>query len=294
MRISRTNANRQYHGSKTISFISILVILGAVVYLMGSAAVGSFLSEKLVSPIMQKFFPEKSDHIVFPEPEEELTFPEPSAEAEEVFSAITEKPTLTIPEDKLYLLYTKKGSDENEIRIAAEDAAKKGGAGYIYRENNENYAVLASYLSEDDAKSVMEKLPDMALGIKELSCPALSFSVDAGEEAFIILREAAEKLPLWPKKFYELAVLFDKGEYDMEKIMEELKNMEKEAEPYYLKLSLFGDDPAVLAIKTYIETVLAECRKLSNEENTVLLSSGLKYACTASFDAKLSALTPLL
>ena len=106
MRISRTNANRQYHGSKTISFLSILVIIAAVVYLMGSAAVGSFLSEKLVTPIMQKFFPEKNEeeHIVFPEPEEDFQVAEPSAEAEEVFSAITEKPTLTIAEDKLYLL----------------------------------------------------------------------------------------------------------------------------------------------------------------------------------------------
>lgn len=279
---------------KPNKFLIIIAAAAAIVYFAGSAAARSFISEKIIEPVIDFFSKEeaKESFEIPMQPQIPSRIAEyPEGDAEEVFAKRGK--TVLIPEGEIYLLLCGSYSEKSFAENAAVTAKRKGGAGYIYENKDEFAVVLAAYKNEADAKNVMEKLPDMELEILPLVSKSLSFEISAEEDIAGELSNISNRLSALPESFYDIAILLDSGKKDMGETISELEEIKKELYSYKLKLDILSaanDNRVVSSLKSCLDAVYGEVKRLLESEDKLALSSRLKYAYVFSFEKKKAAL----
>ena len=172
--------------------------------------------------------------------------------------------------------------NEQNAADASEAIKKRGGAGYIMKEDTKNRVILAAYKTESDAKSVKESLlksENLTTYIINIKLQGLDFSITASTGQAQALKEGIALPETCIDQLMGLSVQYDKGE-NIDSGIQELKKKCTSVNDNLL--AAVKDDEKNQAIIQFKEFITQLCEIINKIPNTttagnVAISSQIKY-----------------
>lgn len=254
--------------------ILVLFALGAVVYMIGAAKVGSFLSEKIIRPVVSLFDEDT------PEAAEEVS--SETGVSDEVSAEIT------FPAMKMWLLQVGAFGENDNAEKSAEEIADMGGAGYILEEDGTYRVIIAGYAKEEDAANVKERLKteqNMESKLLELSAESAVYTMKTEQSVIDAFAAAAEECGNYPQLLMELSLRLDKGEISAAEAINELSEMKEqigERKEYFSDLSENSEDELLIRTQKYYGELHGAFSVFEEELSDLALSSAIKHCYISS------------
>ncbi len=265
-------------------FISVFAI-AAVVYFIGAAKVGNFISEKIFTPVIAWITGEEAD------PSEEVS---PSATDQSLQTIEVE-----IAGSSIYALQVGAYSEIENAQAVAVSLQQKGGAGYIYADTEINRVFIAAYLSKSEAQNVQERLlseQEMDTGIYEITTDAVRFSITADLQTIQSVRSIAESLNTYQEELISLALEYDKGNVGTAAAAAKAADLVEDirAKKNTLDILLAGSsDKTLKSVSEFYETVEDALGDLTEDLSTVEMSARIKGTYMQVCFAKYTLVTEL-
>lgn len=169
---------------ESASFFIIVLALMGLIYLGAATKAGTFLAEKVVQPVFERFG-------VFFVAESE----EPSVDNSTI--------SFTLPAFDFYFLQSGVYASQENAKTAAKTLQEQGGAGYIYQDDQDFRTIVSAYTTESDAESVKQRLSE-SLETKVLSIHVEEKSIEvASQEQAKTLEQAYEYCKSARNNLYE-------------------------------------------------------------------------------------------
>ena len=295
MRYSRSgyDNNKKEGSSKGIGLIIVILIGGVLIYFAGAGVLGSFISENIVTPVMTLITGEspvesKTTDTSKKSEAVESSSAEPSASASE--SAGTETQKIEVAAKSVYLLQEGVYSDESNAKSAAEAIKKRGGAGYILKDDK--YRVfLSAYQTEDEATSVKKRLAseeDMETSIHELKRDPVSFNVTADKDTVKVISDAFSQCDDVMASLYDVTLKYDKQQITSDDVVTEISKIENDIKDTVANLKdVLGqeDNNVVQQLYDYYSNFNDSLKNIQEETGSeVEISSDLKYTYIELFN----------
>lgn len=283
MRYSRTQyQQRQGSGAgKGVVVVVVLLAVAALVYFIGAAKIGNFISESIVTPVISWFTGEPAKS---PEGNPgSVVVPTDTADPQNTEDTSNTQ-QLSLPAYTVYSLQVGVYQDRNNALSQAESLMNQGGAGYILDRNGEYRVLIAGYKTEDEAKNVKDRLSseqDMDSKIYLLETKELALELSGSQEALEACKNALEKSSDYIDELLSLSLAFDKGEKTAEEISEELTKLKEQAEEIKNSVDELGkkdDNNVIDSLVAYYDGIQEVLDQLGSETEQLPLSSGLKHA----------------
>lgn len=255
---------------KNSGFFLILLVVAAVIYLIVAGKAGSFLSDKIVKPVVS-FFTQNTDK-----------------DSEENPAVETVGVNVKFPAFEMYLLQVGIFSEESNAEKSSAEISSMGGAGYIREENGDHRVIISGYATKDDAENVKERLlseQNMETKILELQVPEVTYTLNTEQSVLEEFTEIAKRSAEYPTKLMELSLQFDKGEVSADSINTELELLLDEVKQYKITLEGFsGESEDVLLQKAYsfYTTLVNEYSAFAGDMTEIELSARIKHGYIAS------------
>lgn len=254
--------------------ILVLFALGAVVYMIGAAKVGSFLSEKIIRPVVSLF--DEDTH----EAAEEVS--SETGVSNEVSAEIT------FPAMKMWLLQVGAFGEKDNAEKSAGEIADMGGAGYILEEDGTYRVIIAGYAKEEDAANVKERLKteqNMESKLLELSAESAVYTMKTEQSVIDTFAAAAEECGNYPALLMELSLRLDKGGISAAEAKNELSEMKDqigERMEYFSDLSENSEDELLIRTQKYYVELHGAFSVFEEELSDIALSSRIKHCYISS------------
>lgn len=162
-------------------------------------------------------------------------------------------------------------SEEEHVAVSAQSIYLSGGAGYIITRGREEYAVLACYQKEADARTVRDNL-----AIRQISTEILKESSGHLYLKSRSEKENAEKIKGFFSTLYscttflgDVAIKAEKGEYSQRKLKETLQEVNK-------VLSCLARENKCLSEEFFLYTTKAS-EKLNEMNRGVVYAKDIRY-----------------
>lgn len=260
--------------------IAILIILAisAAVYFIGAAKVGNFISDNLITPVISWFTGAS------PTPAPETSTTPDNNDKEEPKASASNLPTesITLSGGKLYSLQVGVFGDSSNAQALSDNIKNKGGAGYIY-DDDQNYRVLiAGYKTEDDAKSVKDRLlsdQNMETKLFIIDSEEVVFNVSAEKDTLANIKNAISNIGKCEEFLLELSISFDKKEKTIEQTTESLNQLKDDTQSILSlvdKTNVNVDNNIITAIVDYYEGIDSMLDGLISKTSELELSSSIK------------------
>jgi len=298
MRYSRSgyDNNKKEGSSKGIGLILFILIGGVLIYFAGAGVLGSFISDNIVTPVMSLISGEspaesQNTNTVTESDAVESTTAQPSASASS--SAGTETQKIEVAAKSIYLLQEGVYSDENNAKSAAEAIKKRGGAGYILKDDK--YRVLLSaYQTEDEATSVKKRLADeedMETSTHELKRGQISFNITADKNTVKVISDAFSQSDDVMASLYDVTLKYDKQQITSDDVMTEISSIEDDIKDTISNLSGVldqEDNEVVQQLHDYYSSFNDSLKNIQDKTaSEVEISSGLKYTYIELFNKQI-------
>lgn len=262
-------------GKSGIFFFLAVLAIAAVIYFVGAAKVGKFLTDKVFAPVFSFFSGE--------EKEEEQN----SEISSTVQSVLVQGETfnLNLQAMNIYALQAGAYSDENNATVYADSLKAKGGAGYIYFDGEIYRVFIAAYATKEDAENVMQRL-ESEQGIQtklyEMTYNEKNVSVTADEQTKQELEEIMEDVVGYTEQLINLALEYDKGNIDVTVASEQLQNLMKQADEKETKITELQQagitNGYITALQVYFQQVEQTLQNMKDAPSQTEMSAFIKYA----------------
>lgn len=171
---------------KNIAAVLIVVIFGVLVFSIN--AVGKFVAEKVIQPVMAHTSTEKDEKTI----------------------------TQTIKSDPVtvYALCAGNCKESAEAEELSKKIKEAGGAGVVYEDSSGFCSILACYSNKEWAQSVMEKNKNSFenLSVKELKGDEVSIKITATSSQCKVISESFDLIRTVVMQATELCIDTDKGD----------------------------------------------------------------------------------
>jgi hypothetical protein len=277
MRYSRLPASKPKRNYGT--WILLILLLGAGVYIYSATAAGSWLAEHVVTPVFSYLESGGKQTGIndLPALSSKPTSSSASASAD---SKVTE--SVDAEDQTYYLLQSGVFENEQNATDAAAAIKKRGGAGYIFKDNEKNKVILSAYKTENDAKSVKDSLlktENITTYIFNIKLQGLNFSITASNGQAQALKEGIALPAECINKLMELSVKFDKGESIEDGIQQLKTNCISIRDQMNAVIKDDEKNQAIVQFKEYIALLCELINKLPDTPTigNVETSSQIKY-----------------
>lgn len=150
------------------SFVLTALALLALAYVGAATKAGTFLAENVIQPVFRQLgvFSEKA--------------PETSA----VPTAAADTAQCTLPAMESYFLQNGVYATQQNADTAAQALQGKGGAGYVYADDDDYRVIVSAYRAQADADTVKTRLAEtMEIKVLPVSAAAKTIQTDTKEQA---------------------------------------------------------------------------------------------------------------
>lgn len=206
--MDRQRKTRRTEMKKNIAVVVVIVVFGVFVFSVN--AVGKFMAEKVVAPVLNFV-------IVHP-----TQTPEPGTTPD----TTKVSQTIKVPAFQLFAIQMGAYSDSKNAETQKASLQAAGGGGYIVKADY--YRVLASgYLTEEEAQQVQEQLKaqGQTCSVYTLQCDELAFKITATKEQIEIIDDAFQTYPQLCTELIEACLAFDRSEKTETELKTEMKGI---------------------------------------------------------------------
>lgn len=272
----RLNRSRRRHQTQSRpnsapKTILILLLTGGIIYMFSASFLGTYLAENFVAPIFEAFKKDPSD----------------SDDGSLAVSLSTDKNAVvsdvTLPGTTLYALQMGIYASPDNAQKQSAELKSKGAAGYILSDDDKFRVLSAGYNSQDDAKSVKDRLTEGGTdcAVFTLSCDSHAFKISTDKSSTDSLATAFSSFKTALDSLSDAILNFDKDTKSISECQKECTAI----------LETFKGDMEIITNNSDIPTALEGmlscydiyCTQLSalsssehSEKST--FSSAMKYA----------------
>ena len=230
--LSRHKRVQRVEAKKNLAVI--LVIVAFAVFVFSVNAIGKFVAEKVMAPVMGSLTVVATNT------------PAPNATPDT--SKLTQ--TINVPAFSLFTIQLGAYSTEDAAKTEAANVKAQGGAGYVAK--GDYFRVLASgYNTKADADNVQAQLKDANKDsqVFELKCDELVFKITATKAQIDTINNAFTKYPLLCSQFVDYSASFDKGDISQIEFRTKIKTMLSDIQKIKTDLTNMGSsNKALLAL----------------------------------------------
>jgi hypothetical protein len=283
VRYSRMNGGprkKSGGGAKGAIVVVCLITAVALVYVIGAAKIGDFISEKIIVPVGAWFTGEEA--LIKPDDDSQSkSTPAPSAASSKGEKLEKE---ITFAEKMTYTLQIGVFTDQDNATTLSNETQAKGGAGFILEDDGDYRVLISGYGNEADAANVKERLlseQDIDSKVYEIDCPESAVTFTAEEETIQLIERAALDIPKYQDELLALSIEFDKTEKTFDEVKGEIEVLGKrvsEGTDEFKSLASESGDKIVAKIYDYYSGMGKEIDALIECADNIALSSGIKHA----------------
>lgn len=270
-------------GRGGVVFLLAVLAIAAAIYFLGAAKIGKFLGDKVFAPVFS-FVADLRGGDVAGDAESSG-----GAEPSKSTAGAGEEFSLTLPGMHVYALQAGAYAEEQNAAEYAASLQSKGGAGYIYKEDDICRVFIAAYTSREDAENVQKRLES------EQQISTKVYEIAAEEQALRVTADAKTRAELealtggnfaYAADLIELAMRYDRGEATAAAVEERLAELaakakkQQEAAKAIGKAETQGGYPA--AAQAYFAAILQILEAEKVETADAAASSQIKYAYMAA------------
>lgn len=248
------------------------LLIGALVYFVTAGAAGKWVSDNIVTPVIQMFNSGNSAGIVSPS-----ASPQSSEE------------NLILDDLSCNILQTGVFASQDNAKSAAEESKAAGGAGYVFRDGEQYRVFAAGFYSEEDAEAVKTKLAQSNIesSVYSFFVEGLDLEITATDEQKQAILDAFDAYTDTAEALEALCVAFDGGGKDEEAVRQELVSMKSALKEKRLSFESVGSNKLIDGMAELMMEYEQSLGALHDGEysSAAALSSALKRAhLTALFD----------
>jgi len=271
--------------SKGIFFFLSVFAIAAIVYFVGAAKVGNFISEKFFTPVISWITGKEAEA----SPSSDVTVSDTNTETKEI----------EITGSTIYALQVGAYSQKENAEAAALSLQQKGGAGFLYEDSDVARVFIAAYMTKNEAENVQARLlseQTMETKIYNIETNTTKFSITANTAILNKVQTAAEHINTYQETLISLALDFDKGNVNIATAAADASELRAEVEEIRGNvdaLLVVSSNDTIKAISTYYEAVDQALSKLTEDLNTIEMSAYIKECYMAVCFAKKALITSL-
>ena len=213
-------------GRSGVAFLLAVLAIAAAIYFLGAAKIGKFLGDKVFAPVFS-FVANLRGGDAAGDAEGSA-----GAEPSQSTTGAGEEFTLTLPGLHVYALQAGAYAEEQNAAEYAASLQSKGGAGYIYKEDDICRVFIAAYTSREDAENVQKRLES------EQQISTKVYEIAAEEQALRVTADAQTRADLealtgenfaYAANLIELAMRYDRGEVTAAAVEERMAELAAQA-----------------------------------------------------------------
>ncbi len=290
-RMDQDNAYKKTSGTGNKGAIAIVIIIAvvAVVYLIGAAKVGGFISDKVITPVIAYFTGEDTVNNKQNDAQESsLSSADNAAYEQSTAPALPMKREVSFEENPSYFLQIGVFEDRNNAATLADEMKIKGCAGYIYNDSEKYRVFISGYSNKNDAENVQQRILtdyEMDTKIYELSNTSTKVSVETEENVLAAIEEASQDMLLYLKNAISISQKFDKQELEKEDVLKEIENLYNLASAKkntFYEYSQRTDNSLIAAVYKYYDSICTIFAFSDSDKSDTELSADVKSAYIAS------------
>jgi len=268
----REGVQEEKKSSRIGGVVLVLMAVGVVVYLIGAAKVGTFLSDKVIRPLVG-VFSEKDD----PDPE--------ASEKPEETELISGE--VTFPGIETYLLQIGVFTERENAERSAETIAGMGGAGYVLEDGSDLRVIISGYEAKEDAENVKERLlseQNMESKLYEIRGEEAAYTLETEQSVLDVFGEISRECGAYHKTLMDLSISLDKGEITRQDALGKIEEIRGEIAEKREQLGSWAEsaqDELIHRTKDYYTALEEEFSGFEGELTDIQLTARVKHAYSA-------------
>lgn len=200
----------------------------------------------------------------------------------------------------LYAISLETHASLSNAQTKSEEIKKQGGAGFVLNNGANEFKVLTSvYEEEKDAKRVKTNLENSGNSVEiiKLEMPAFNFKINLSSSSSNILSNAINMFYLNYKSLYNLSIDYDSGKTDLTSLKSSLISLKQNNEDIITEFNNKFNKSSniyVLYVKIYIKQANEIIKELEIKDESINISSEIKYAYCKIINAYLDLYNEML
>jgi hypothetical protein len=280
-----------------------LLAVAAILYFVTASVAGNWLSENIVTPVLEAFSPESAQIAPPPEPaappntsesqdlsgligaanaDVPATVPDYSETLEPTPVPISEGMEFRLESAEFFAVQMGAFKSQTNADTEADTVRTRGGAGYVFFDG-ELYRVLASaYATEAEAKTVSDQLKTDGIesGIFPLKANEVELRVTAGANVVAAMTGAFDALEKAREEMTSVSIAYDTNEQSESQANESIGAIQDYISSALeeLKSETISDNDIIMKLEACMEKILSGLEPLTADVNGALdFSSRMKY-----------------
>lgn len=256
--------------------VFIIIIVCVFIYFISAGAVGKWIAQNIVTPVLSLFEDSGTDTQT-----EDAQESEPASTDTASQNKVTEK--IVLPDFTVYALQTGVFAEQANADEAAAAAIQQGGAGYILTDTDGNMRVLLSaYKTQEEAKSVADNLKttqNYETYEYELSAKGVTFNITALQSNVDTIKNFFTSCDAIHNQFYDMYIKFDKKEITADDVRAQISQLATDTGSNIKAIQDMAQngDAVLVNLKSFSDG-LEECLNMDlSGKSDVAISSQLKY-----------------